>query len=168
MYAIYNNKLYGYLDDDYELLTYQNNKIDDGFEEDEGIYFKSITLDEIQDIFDVDFYVTYTDESETLKKAGNPSKWIVNEGRPLYKNPEIEKNELGLSLIQQSYSDDWVMDDKCSCSKIVDLYDCTDFTVVYTYIYRDGKELEEEIVEEVKVEAEEFKELMLKYRDENI
>ena len=60
------------------------------------------------------------------------------------------------------------MDDRCSCSKIVDLFDCTDFTVVYTYTYKDSKKLDEVIVEEVKVEAEEFKSLMLQYRDENI
>ena len=172
MYIKYRDIIYDFVvdKDGYNIVTRSKDKANDTFLKTKYSYYKVILEDDtnIQDIYEVDFYVTYTDESETLKRAGNPSRWLVNEGRPLYKNPEIEKNELGLSLIQQSYSDDWIMDDRCSCSKIVDLFDCTDFTVVYTYTNKDGKKLDEVIVEEVKVEAEEFKMLMLKYKYENL
>ena len=172
MYVKYNNELYSYrdLDECKKIVTYKEEKKNNNFYRHRSVWVKVITLDDpnIQDIYDVDFYVNYTDDSETLKKANRQGKWLVNEGRPLYKNPEIENNELGLSLIKQSYSSDWVMDDRCSCSKIVDLYDCSDYTVVYTYIFKNGQPLNEKEVVEISMTAEEFKQEMIKYKSENI
>ena len=86
----------------------------------------------------------------------------------MYKNPVIEKNEVGLTLSHDSWSEDWIQDDKYSCSKIVDLYECSEYTIVYTYVFRDGKKLEKPLIEEKQVSAEEFKEKMIKYRKNNI
>ena len=174
MYIKYNDKIYeliycGVVDKEV-VSTYFKEKTDETFYEIFDYYAKDfINTDvNIQDIYNVDFYVSYTDESETLKQAPTVERWCVNEGRPMYRNPELEKNELGIVLQQVTRSDDWIQDDKCSCSKIIDLYECSDYTVKYTYTFKDGKKLDEKEIVEVKMKAEEFKAEILKYRSENI
>ena len=149
---------------------YKNINIDGTFKNDNGIYYKEVSIDDIkiQDIFEVDFLLTYIDTSETTKHGKYDTRWNVNEGKQMYKNPVIEKNEVGLTLSHDSWSEDWIQDDKYSCSKIVDLYECSEYTIVYTYVFRDGKKLEEPLIEEKRVSAEEFKEKMIKYRKNNI
>lgn len=166
MYIIYKGLIYRYRLTDNELLTYCVNKIDDTFSEEEGIFYKSIdnTDPNIQDIYDVDFYVTYTDDSETLKHGEPVTRWNINKMGMLYRNPDMEKGEVGLHLPHDSWSDDWIQDDKYSCSKIVDLYDCSDYTVIYTYSVKDGKKLDEPLIEEVVMTAEDFLQERLKYR----
>lgn len=112
--------------------------------------------------------MSYMDDSETLKASGADGVWCVNEGRPLYRCPKIENNELGLSLMYGSICDEWTQDDKGSSSKIIDLYDCSDHTVVYTYSFKDGKPLAENEMIKIKMEPEDFKNEMLKYRLSNI
>lgn len=60
------------------------------------------------------------------------------------------------------------MDDRCSCSKIVDLYDCSGYIVKYTYTVKNGVQLPKEKIVEVKMSAEDFRNEMLKYRIGNI
>lgn len=166
----YNSLLYRYLERRNKIVTYDKDKVDLTFECDGRIYYKVISpMDShIEDIFDVDFYVYYMDDSETLKASGADGTWCVNEGRPLYRCPKLENNELGLSLMYGSICDEWTQDDKGSSSKIIDLYDCSDHTVVYTYSFKDGKPLAENEVIKVKMEPEDFKNEMLKYRISNI
>lgn len=170
MYIKYNDKLYRYLEDERKILTYDVEKTDKTFSNKRNIYYKIIDADDgnIESIYDVDFYVYYMDDSETLKKANVDGIWCVNEGRPLYRNPELEKNELGLILNKVTYSEDWVQFDGCTCGKIVDLYECGEYKIKYTYKYKDGKELQGEESVEVKMQAESFKEEMLKHRVSNV
>ena len=166
----YANKLFRYISNYNEIVTYKNINIDGTFKNDNGIYYKKVAIDDIniQDIFEVDFLLTYIDTSETTKHGMYNTRWNVNEGKQMYKNPVIEKNEVGLTLSHDSWSEDWIQDDKYSCSKIVDLYECSEYTIVYTYVFRDGKKLEKPLIEEKQVSAEEFKEKMIKYRKNNI
>lgn len=166
----YANKLYRYISNYNEIVTYNNINIDSTFENDNGIYYKKIFADDIkiQDIFDVDFVLTYIDTSETTKHGKYETRWNVNEGKPMYKSPAIEKDEVGLTLSHDSWSEDWIQDDKYSCSKIVNLYECSEYTIVYTYVFKNGKKLEEPLIEEKQVSAEEFKKEMIKYRKTNI
>ena len=174
MYIKYNQKIYDLIYSNMKkktvISTYLEDKTDESFYRISDYYAKDFSEADpnIQDIYEVDFYVTYTDDSETLKHGEPVSRWHINNMGMIYRTPDIEKNEIGLSLLHDSWSKDWIQHDKYECSKIVNLHDCTDFTVVYTYTYRNGKKLEEPMVEEVTVEAEEFKALMLQYRNENI
>ena len=189
MYIKNNNELFYLVDkkDYYKIVTRKESKSDKTFYSRLNVFIKEIAIDDpdIRDIYDVDFFVIYFDESETIKKAAKyvyegtgmlqPSQraikegiWCVNEGRPLYRTPKIEDGEVGLWLHQQSCSDDWVMDDRCSCSKIVDLYDCSGYIVKYTYTVKDGVQLPKEEIVEVKMSAEDFRNEMLKYRIGNI
>lgn len=189
MYIKYNNELFDLVDkkDYYKIVTRNENKSDKTFYLRLNVFIKEIAIDDpdIQDIYDVDFFVIYFDESETMKNAakyvcegtGMPESsqraikqgiWCVNEGRPLYRAPVLEENEVGLWLNGQSCSEDWVMDDRCSCSKIIDLYDCGGYIVKYTYTFKDGVRLPKEEIVEVKMSAEDFKNEMLKHRSGSI
>ncbi len=187
MFIRYKNMVYRYIQRRNELVTARKEKVDDTFLQDGSIFFKQIdTMDQdIQDMYEIDFFVVYNDTSETVKEAAKyvyegtnmPESsqraikegiWCVNEGIPRYRFPILEENEVGLGLDQVSHSDDWVMDDRSSCSKIVDLYDCSEYIVRYTYSFKDGVQLPEAEVVEVKMEAEAFKEEMLKHRSQNV
>ncbi len=172
MYIKYNNKLFELINyrEKQIITTYFKNKCDETFEKTWDYYVKEFVEEDsnIQDLFDVDFVLTYIDTSETTKHGKNETRWNVNEGRPMYRSPEIEKDEIGLVLSHDSWSEDWIQDDKYSCSKIVNLYDCSEYTIIYTYTWKNGKKLEEPLVEEKRVSAEVFKEEMIKYRKSNI
>lgn len=165
------------------ISTYFREKTDSTFFEISDYYAKDYEADDknIIDVYDVDFFVKYVDESDTIKHAatylegkyrlGSETEravvegiWLVNEGRPLYRTPKIEDSEVGLWLHQQSCSEDWVMDDRCSCSKIVDIHECSKLTVRYTYSVKNGTPLTEKEVVEVDMEPEDFTSEMLKYR----
>ena len=60
------------------------------------------------------------------------------------------------------------MDDRCSCSKIIDLYDCSGYIVKYTYTFKNGVQLPKEEIVEVRMTAEDFKNEILKHRSGNI
>ncbi len=172
MFIKYDNKLYRFLDkkEYFKIITSNDKNITEDFYKSIDVYVKKITIEDsnIQDIFDVDFVLTYIDTSETTKHGKYETRWNVNEGKPMYRSPEIEKDEVGLVLSHDSWSEDWIQDDKYSCSKIVNLYDCSEYTIIYTYTWKNGKKLEEPLVEEKKVSAEEFKEEMIKYRKSNV
>lgn len=148
------------------ISTYKLDKTDETFYKISDYYGKDYVQEDtnVYDIYEVDFYVYYMDDSETLKQAKADGKWCVNACRP----PQLEKNELALILMRGSVCDEWIQHDKGTSSKIVDLYECSDYTVVYTYTYKDGQPLAEKEVVEVKMDAEAFKAEMLKYRRENI
>lgn len=169
------------------ITTYHKVKTDDSFYMISDYYAKDYEIgdENIQDIYEIDFFVVYNDTSETVKEAAKyvyegtrmPESsqraikegiWCVNEGIPRYRAPILEENEVGLGLDQVSHSDDWVMDDRSSCSKIVNLYDCSGYIVRYTYSFKDGVQLPEAEVVEVKMEAEAFKEEMLKHSRRNV
>ena len=172
MYIQYNNELFRFLDkrDYFKIITFDYGKTTADFYKNIDVYVKKISIKDIniQDIFEVDFVLTYIDTSETTKHGKYETRWNVNEGKPMYKSPVIEKDEVGLTLSHDSWSEDWIQDDKYSCSKIVNLYECSEYTIVYTYVFKNGKKLEEPLIEEKQVSAEEFKKEMIKYRKTNI
>ena len=172
MFIKYKDILYDLLEEKTYLSIITRNKLksNEDFLKTKRSFYKNISLNDIniQDIFDVDFVLTYIDTSETTKHGKYETRWNVNEGKPMYKSPVIEKDEVGLTLSHDSWSEDWIQDDKYSCSKIVNLYECSEYTIVYTYVFKNGKKLEEPLIEEKQVSAEEFKKEMIKYRKTNI
>ena len=96
------------------------------------------------------------------------TRWCVNDNRPCYKQPEIEKDELGIQGPGMNSTDGWMVYDQGASSKIIHLADCTGFIVRYTYIVKNGEKLTEKLVEEVNMTSEEFKNEMIKYKRKNI
>lgn len=156
-------------------------------------YARDCEDNEVDAVYDVDFYVEYHDTGRTMEMAAQRVKeaeekgktvthsthdsvlhhrWVVNEKRRIQpqQNPQIENNEVALMLCETSYSEDWVLveKDKRFCSKVVDIHDCDKLLVQYTYFVRNGKRLDKAEVVEVTMEPEDFKAEMLKYRLSNI
>lgn len=156
-------------------------------------YARDFEYNEVDAVYDVDFYVEYHDTSRTMEMAAQKMKeteeegdivdndthdsvlhhrWDVNEKKLILpqQNPKIENNEVAIMLCEASYSEDWVLveEDDRFCSKVVDIHDCDKLLVQYTYFVRNGKKLDKEEVVEVTMKPEDFKAEMLKYRLSNI
>ncbi|MBQ2982941.1 MAG: hypothetical protein IJD58_12630, partial [Lachnospiraceae bacterium] len=116
MYIKYKDVLYHYrnLKECKKIVTWIESKSGDEFYKHLSVWVKIISDDDpnIQDIYEVDFYVTYTDDSETLKHGEPVSRWHINNMGMIYRTPDIEKNEIGLSLLHDSWSKDWIQHDK--------------------------------------------------------
>ena len=169
MYAIYNNYLYDIFHQGaIKLLgTHKKAKCIQGFIEDDDCYIRDMSevVNEIDSIFDVKYYVTYTNKTKTIR---GKRRWQVSETVPLHRGFDIEKNEVGICTNGMRRSSDWIQFDSCACSKIVDISECSDFTVRYEYSRKDGVDYEEPLIEEQEVSAEDFKRIMVSYRRQNI
>lgn len=167
-YIKYNDEVYCYVegDDCIELVTEQEKKTNESFFQKRDIWIKEINESDvnIQEIYNVDFYVDYIDEKQTMELMREVTRWCVNDDRPCFKQPEIEKDELGIQGPGMNDTDGWNIYDRGASSKIIHLSDCTGYIVKYTYIVKDGKKLEGKLVEEVNMTSEEFKEEMMKYK----
>ena len=170
MYAIYENNLYMifYQSSTKVIGTNKEDKKLEGFVQPNKCYMIEWekVKDKIQSIYDVKFYVTYINKSKT--RTWGQTRWHVSEGMPLHRGFKIDKNEVGIYLNGQSRSQDWVQMENCYCSKIVDISECSDFTVRYEYSRKDGVDYEEPLIEEQEVSAEDFKRIMVSYRRQNI
>ena len=168
-YAIYQEKLYYTVnqDDGRYIATHYLDKTQNDFSQRFDYYVKNLAAckHDVDCIFDVKFYVTYLNTSKTVK---GKRRWYVSEYVSLHRGFDIEKNEVGIYLNGMSRSSDWIQFDSCFCSKIVDISECSDFTVRYEYSRKDGVDYEEPLVEEQEVSAEEFKRIMVSYRRQNI
>lgn len=156
-------------------------------------YARDREANEVDAVYDVNFYVEYHDTGRTMEMAAKMVKeaeekgetvtrstldsvlrhrWEVNEKRLIMpqQNPKIENNEVALMLCEPGYSEDWVLVEKDNrfCSKVVDIHDCDKLLVQYTYYVRNGKRPDKAEVVEVAMEPEDFKAEMLKHRLSNI
>ncbi len=185
MFIRYRNTLYRFIEffGKEMIITHDKEKIDDSFYLVSDYYAKDYDPQdkEIQDIYEVDFYVVYHDTSETVKeamkyayegsgmlacdrRAVKEGIWCVNEGIPRHCDPKIENDEVGINLFQWSYSEDWVEFDRSQISKIVNIHECSRLMVRYAYTVKNGCRLAEKEIVEVDLEPEAFKEEMLKHR----
>lgn len=200
MYIEYNGQLYLlvksrlYLDGKPAIITNYKEKADNTFSYVETLdyfYIKELKPDDpnIQNIFDVDYFVVYHDTSETVMKWADDLKkdmekgdhinddkldavfrniWCANGGAPILDPPKIVNNEVEIILGAKSCSDDWIEFEWGWCYKAVNIYDCERLFVRYTYSVRDGRKLSEKEVVEVTMKPEEFKAEKLKYGGSNI
>ena len=169
MYIKYDGKIYYHsypnIANKRYAITHNIEKLTEGFEK-QYDYYKKIVCDDdpnIQDVYDIDFYVDYVDEKQTMKLMRDVTRWCVNDNRPCYQQPEIEKDELGIQGMGMNDTDGWKTYDRGASSKIIHLSDCTGFIVKYTYTVKDGCKLTEELIEEVNMTSEEFKNEMIRH-----
>ena len=169
MFAIYKNNIYKifYQSSTKVIGTNKEDKKLEGFVQPNKCYIIEWekVKDKIQSIYDVKFYVTYVNKTKTRR---GQRIWQVSENIPLHRGFDIEKNEVGIWVDGMSRSSDWIQFDSCFCSKIIDISECSDFTVRYEYSRKDGVDYEEPLIEEQEVTAEEFKLIMVSYRRQNI
>lgn len=200
MYIEYKGQLYHlimrslFFDGKPAISTHFKEKTDNTFFECSDYYAKELKPNDadVQNIYEVDFYVVYHDTSKTVEMALKRWKkymeqgdepddftkdrlfrhtWLTETSPTIFQHPKIENNEVAIVLDSESCSEDWITFERGFCSKIVDIYDCEKLLVRYTYSVREGKKLKKSAknrVVEVTMEPEDFKAEMLKYRISNI
>lgn len=199
MYINYKGRLYHlieksmFFDGKPAISTHFKEKTDDTFSffENSDYYAKELKPDDpnVQNIYDVDYYVVYHDTSETVKKRAAELKkyiekgdhigddeldavfrhiWCANGGAPILDPPTIKNNEVEIILNGESCSEDWIMFERGFCYKAVNIYDCEKLIVRYTYSVRNGKKLSKKEIVEVTMAPEDFKAEKLKHGIGNI
>lgn len=192
MFVNYNGQLYRmiksslYFDGKPAIATDFKEKTDETFSDISDYFIKEFDPDDpkIEDTFDVDYFVVYDDKSETvagklaelndeIKRGETVDEdeydaifrhiWSANGGAPISDPPLIKNNEVELILGGKTYSDDWIEFERGWCYKAVNIYDCEQLFVRYTYTVRGGKRLAEKEVVETTFTPEEFKKEKLKY-----
>lgn len=161
MLIIYKDNLYDLLDEKthFDIITRLKTKADGDFLSTRKSFYKKITKDDkcIQDIFDVQFFLNWDSHLKNVDK-----RWeILTDG-------EYMKGNQVLLRFVNVLLPGWTVEEQVVCSKYVDIDECEDFFVVYTYKVKNGKRLETPVAEEQKVSKEEFQKLVLQYRIYNI
>lgn len=161
MYIRYNSEIYRFLDkkEYYKIITRNKNKTTDEFYKNKDVYVKKITKTDIniQDIFNVQFFLRWDSHFEKVNTL-----WEVFADKSYLKDDQV------LIRFANGLLPGWRAEEQTVCSRYVDINKCEDFTVLYTYVYKDGIKLEKPSVEEKRVSAKEFKEKMIKYGKSNI
>lgn len=160
MIAKYNHNAYiaNLKDEHVVLVTYQKKKATEGFAQKRNYYKKKININDegLTDLYDIHFYVQYNDIKEGYKR------WLVDEGRAIGINGSIEKNEVIIDISHDSKHSSWIQYDKGAAAKKIKLDDCDGFIVEKEYIKQDGKIITK--TEEMQVEPDEFKHMMVQLR----
>ena len=158
MYIKYKNLTYSYLKRNEEILTYIIEKTDETFLKDDDIYYKAIDYNDknIQDIFDVEFYITWDSKLPKVQ-----TKWrILNTGYYMRDGKVYISHEGQLP--------GWKMEEQYICSLLLDMNEIEGYSIKYTYNVKDGQRLETPLVIEENVERKEFEDTFVKYMEENI
>lgn len=161
MFIIYKDNLYDMSEKKtyFDIITRLETKVDGDFLSDDDIYYKQIPLDDkyIQDIFDVEFFLKW---DSGLKDVD--SKWEI-----LAIEMRMKENQVLLTFAK-GILPGWRAEEQTVCSRYVDIDECEDFSVVYTYAVKDGNVLKEPMIVEQKVSKEEFQKLAHQYQIRNI
>lgn len=161
MFIIYKDNIYDTSEEKahINIITRQKTKADKDFLSKQGIFYKQIQKDDkyIQDIFDVEFFLKW---DSGLKDVD--SKWGI-----LAIAMQMKENQVLLTFAN-GILPGWNAEEQTVCSKYVDIEECEDFSVVYTYTVKDGKVLNKPMTVEQKVSREEFQKLVHQYQIRNI
>ncbi len=161
MFINYNNTLYDSLNEKTHLviITRVESKIDEQFLKSRKSYYKEISTDDtnIQDIFDVKFYLDWDSHFERVDKTWEISTQINH----------LVGEQVLLEFVKGQLPG-WKLEEQIICSKYVDINECENFTAVYTYDTKDGQRLENPLKVEEKLTKEKFIEKVIQYRNRNI
>lgn len=145
------------------LVTHDGKKAE-GFFLSDGIYRKKIRPGDrrLAVVQDVHFVVEYYDDVECA------TDWVVDEGIPLCRVPSLENGELGISVAHESRGGEWVTHKKGAACRIIKMTDCKSFIVHVQNIIENGIELPVPWIQTLPVSMEEFRQIMIQHRPENI
>ena len=151
MYIRYNNFEYGYrnLPECKKIVTRKEEKSDETFYKNREVWVKIIeeTDPNIQDIFDIKFYVTWDSKLENVI-----TKWSIHTWDYF--------SDGSINLYHEGHLPDWRIVEKGISQKCIKASQVEGYAVEYKYIVKDGKKLDEPLIEEREVLREEFEEIM--------
>ena len=155
MFARYNNYDYIYMTSarKKEIMTTDKKKTDSTFMHDNRLYFKEIHEEELSDIYEAEIWVTYH-----ANIPDTPTQWKLGSN-----NPMISNNEVAL-VFAEGILPGWDVLEKNVCCKAVLLSEVSSAKVVLTYKKKDGKVLENRIIEEISIDTSDLVKYIEKYR----
>ena len=161
MFIIYKDNLYDMSDKKthFNIITRLKTKADGDFLSKHEIFYKEIPKDDkcIQDIFKVQFFLKWDSHLANVNEV-----WEI-----LTEYEYLKDNQVLLKFVN-GILPGWTVEEQAVSSKYVDIDECEDFSVVYTYTVKDGNVLKEPLIVEQEVSKEEFQKLIHQYRIRNI
>jgi len=116
------------------------------------LYFKNILEEELSDIYDVEIWVSYN-----TNIPNTPKQWKLGSDKSA-----ISENGI-LLIFAEGILPGWNVIEKNVCSKRIDLSEISSARVVFVYRKKDGKMLENHIVEEISIATSELNEYFERY-----
>ena len=154
MIARYHNYNYLYMSNrrKKEIITTKEQKTDPSFTKEGNLYFKNILEEELSDIYDVEIWVSYN-----TNIPNTPKQWKLGSDKSA-----ISENGI-LLIFAEGILPGWNVIEKNVCSKRIDLSEISSARVVFVYRKKDGKMLENHIVEEISIATSELNEYFERY-----
>ena len=161
MFIKYKDILYDLLEEKTYLSIITRNKLksNEDFLKNKRSFYKNILLNDpnIQDIFNIQFFLKWDSHFEKVDTV-----WEVFTDKSYLKDGQV------LMRFANGLLPGWRAEEQTVCSRYVDINECEDFTIVYTYTVKDGIRLETPLKQGKKVSKEEFQKTVIQYRAENI
>lgn len=156
--CVYNAKVE---DKQVTLLTYNQNKAEEGFKPKRDYFEKNVDLNDscLREIFDIHFYVKYKDCVE------EQDVWMVDENRAVGFKGNVENNEVVIDVAHDSKDVSWIQYEKGAAMKKINLLDCEEYIVEKKYIKKEGKV--DEITEKFSIEFNVFRDVICMSRKSN-
>jgi hypothetical protein len=145
MIAKYNNEYYLYICNrrTKEIITRQKIKTDNTFVSDDCVFYKQINSDDIEDLFDVKFFVSCDSGI-----ANTPTEWEIG--------PDEIKGDQILLRFADGILPGWKVEEKNVCTKCIGVEDVLSAKEVRSYKRKDYVTLLSENIKERTVESEDL------------
>ncbi|EHL14789.1 hypothetical protein HMPREF9630_00832 [Peptoanaerobacter stomatis] len=154
MIARYNKCNYLYMSNrrKKEIITTKEQKTDSSFTKEGNLYFKNILEEELSDIYDVEIWVSYN-----ANIPNTPEQWKLGSDKYV-----ISENGI-LLVFAEGILPGWNVIEKNVCSQRINLSEISSARVVFVYKKKDGKMLENHLVEEISIATSELNEYFERY-----
>ena len=135
MFIIYKDTLYDLLEEKthFIIITRNELKSNENFLKTKRSFYKNISLNDIniQDIFNIQFFLKWDSHFEKVDTV-----WEIFTDKSYLKDGQV------LMRFANGQLPGWRAEEQTVCSRYVDINECEDFTIVYTYTVKDGERLE--------------------------
>ena len=155
MIAKYNGNYYYYIFNKRvsNIITNQQNKVSDDFFFEDGTFYKKVAFDELEEVFDVKYIVSYNAGVENVS-----TEWeIANSARDVQDNCVLLRYSNGIIP-------GWKTEEKNVCIKYVDIRDISNAREICIYKRKDNDTLEYPKTDERKINASELISRMSSFR----
>ena len=157
--AKYKGMFYQYVSTDKacSIVTAHNEKVHDGFVLKDGVYYKTISDDDVSDIFEIRYRVKYDTEI-----PGVSDEWEIGTGTQDVKEDKI------LIRYSNGILPEWMVEEKNVCTKYVDKKEIEFGEIIRLYQKKNGRMLPspEGVVERVDVDT--FISIQFDYQRNNL
>ena len=134
------------------IVSYDERSEEKGFEAERDYYVKMIKIEDedLEELYEVSFYVRYKDSVEENEM------WIVDEGRAVGLIPDIENGIVVIDVPNSPKDDTWIQYERGASAKQILLKDCTEYMIKKVYRKKAGK-IVDKLEETISVNEEELK-----------